>query len=1023
MSPRRRLRPSIRGAALLGPLSRALHVRRSEMGRSFRMAGLAVVLGWGMYTAFNATQAIFLQSAGPSFYPLFFIALAVAVWPLLLVQNALSRRLGVGAALRLGMLVSAALGVGTYVAYRVSESPPVAIAAYLAYSVAFEVVTLLFWAFVAQFFNLLEAKRVYPVIAAGSSVGYILAGVTTSVVAGLWATEPLVLVWAGGCVLAAALVGEADRRLFRPSPQDDADDLQVETGPRDSLLKGAIHGLRTSRLVQAVAVMAVLLLIGVRLGDYLVAVIFVRATHGLAQLTVLLGDAWLASYVVQLALALLVAPPLLSRLGVKNAILVLPVAMAAGFAALLAAPGLPAALFLFIIRNGVQTGVDDPAQNTLSNALPEQIVPRLRLLLDVLVLPVGTLLAGIALVAAQELGAGALKVLAGAGIAVSVLLLIAALRVRGLYLDAVYTRLRHHAMSLGDFEQALGKLSPEEITEVEGHLADSDPEVSRFAAAALAKLAPERFEALAGSLAASGDPGVRRIALQLAKPSTFSRDLIESFARDKEPWVAAAAAVAGWNQHPRWEAAAPLLRKLRHSREAEAAAAGVWASALIGQEDEVLSALHDRRPRVRLEAIRSFAKLKADVKGAANPMIDCLRDRDAAVRREALEQAIRWAPPAGDLEHFAAALLEGLTSGDPTSRRLAGEALAIQVPAALDRALPLLNSRSEVSAATVEAFVRSGRPELGAKARAHLQGQLAGGLSAASLAGQLRALAARHAPGADDPRQVFLRLALEDYLGRVILTAVAYLRAQHGRRGFRRVERGLTSTGHARVEALETLLNFGPGWLAGPLVRLLEPESFEPANPRPLTGSEMRLLQDHPDRWVRQAAAAAARGLGERMKDLIALKRVPLFATLSLDQLASIDRLMITRRYLKGESICEWGDLTSEMYVVVEGEVRIHRDEGGMEVTLGRLGSSDYFGEMALFDNQPRSAGAQAGTDVTVRVLRKDRLEAIVHEHPEVLMQVIHSLSGRLRDANQRLEQAVRASAPGAAAGALEAGT
>src|SRR5439155_25284045 len=119
-------------------------------------------------------------------------------------------------------------------------------------------------------------------------------------------------------------------------------------------------------------------------------------------------------------------------------------------------------------------------------------------------------------------------------------------RVRGLYLEAVYTRLRHHALSLGDFEQALGKLSQDEIGEVESHLADSDPEVSRFAAAALAKLAPDRFEALAMPLAAAGDPGVRRIALQLARPAVFQRDLIEKFAHDPDPWVAAAAAVGGW---------------------------------------------------------------------------------------------------------------------------------------------------------------------------------------------------------------------------------------------------------------------------------------------------------------------------------------------------------------------------------------------------------------------------------------------------------------------------------------------
>ncbi|TMG31104.1 MAG: hypothetical protein E6H95_03070, partial [Chloroflexi bacterium] len=65
------------------------------------------------------------------------------------------------------------------------------------YSVAFELVMLHFWSFVTQHFNVLEGKRIFPVIAAGSSVGYILSGVTTTLVA-FFATEPLILVWAIG---------------------------------------------------------------------------------------------------------------------------------------------------------------------------------------------------------------------------------------------------------------------------------------------------------------------------------------------------------------------------------------------------------------------------------------------------------------------------------------------------------------------------------------------------------------------------------------------------------------------------------------------------------------------------------------------------------------------------------------------------------------------------------------------------------------------------------------------------------
>ena len=170
----------------------------------------------------------------------------------------------------------------------------------------------------------------------------------------------------------------------------------------------------------------------------------------------------------------------------------------------------------------------------------------------------------------------------------------------------------------------------------------------------------------------------------------------------------------------------------------------------------------------------------------------------------------------------------------------------------------------------------------------------------------------------------------------------------------------------------------------------------------------MAALAGHPDRWVREVAEAASKGLDEHMKELIALKQVPLFSTLTLEQLASIDRLMVTRHYVKGESVFRRGDVGAELYVIVEGEIRIHLDHAGREVTLAQHGAGNVVGEMSVFDEEPRSASAQATADTTVRVLRRDRLQAIVHEHPEVLLEFVKNLSRRLRAMDQKLE----ASAP-----------
>jgi len=974
------------------------------------VAGFAIVVGWAMYTAFSATQSIFLNKAGPHAYPVFFIVLALAVWPLDALQGALSRRFGVGRAFRINLIANAVAAIGVFVAYTIREDATVAFAAYVVYSVAFELVMLNFWTFVTQHFNVLEGKRIFPVIAAGSSVGYILSGLTTTIVA-LFATEPLVFVWAFGSMAAAMMSVGLERTLFRPAFVDEADQFLVQhevdrkRHGAIAMFRRAVQHVSGSRLVLALVLLALVLLIVSRVGDYLVAVLFVDATHNnLQELTILIGNAWLASYVVQLLVSLFVAPWVLNRLGVKNAIMVLPAFTVIGFVAVAVNPVLATALFLFIVRNGLQTGLDDPAQNVLGGALPAQVVPRLKFLLDNAVLPGAAAVSGAGLLLLQAAVVANVEVLALTGIALAVLLVLAAWWVRSLYVDAIYSRLRTHALSLADFQQAVGRPTPDQIVELQGYIRGADDKTRQFAAAALAKASPDAFASMAPELLTSPDPIVRRLVFQMAPPDSIALDQLESARDDQDGWVRAAAAIAGVMRKDRWEGSDEVLRSLDESDAPRDRAAAAWAAAFVADGVTVVKAMGDADRLVRLEGIRAFARMKGEVPAVAGVLIECMRDGEVEVRREALRQALRWAPPADWQQPYAEALAAGLASPDRDVRRLAAEAMATQAPEALALTLPLLLTRDETSSAAVEALVRSGRPELFQHARAHLEARLSGGVQLARLSARVSG-AMRHVDGDTAAAYALLRIGLDDFVNSAADSGLAAMRALHGKRGFATVERGLASEHtQTRVEALETLLNFGPGWLAGPLARLLEPESFDPVVARPLSHAELEALTTHADKWVRETAEAASQGLSEHMKELIALKRVPLFSTLTLEQLASIDRLMVTRHYANGESVFRRGDVGAELYVVVDGEIRVHLDHAGSEVTLARHGSGTVVGEMSVFDDEPRSASAEATTETTVRVLRRDRLHAIVHEHPEVLLEFIKNLSQRLRAMDEKLE-------------------
>ena len=974
------------------------------MRRTLQVAGFAIVVGWALYTAFSASQSIFLNKAGPHAYPLFFIVLALTVWPMATVQGALTQRFGVGGAFRIVLGANAVAAIVVFIAYTVREDATVAFSAYVVYSVAFELVMLNFWAFVTQHFNILEGKRIFPVIAAGSSVGYILSGVTTTLVA-VFATEPLIFIWAFGSLAAAVMTVGLEKTLFRPTLVDDADELfvehEVERKRRGALaaLQRAIEHITGSRLVLALLLLALVLQVASRVGDYLVAVIFVAATrNNLQALTILIGDAWLASYVVQLIVSLFVAPWALNRLGVKNAILALPLFTVVGFVAVAINPVLASALFLFIVRNGLQTGLDDPAQNVLAGALPAQAVPRLVFLLDYAVLPGAALVSGVGLLLLQLATGANVEVLAPTGIAVAAFFLAAAWRVRGLYVGAIYARLRSHALSLADFQQAVGRSTPDQVTELQGFIRADDSKAREFAAAALARSAPDAFVAMLPELLASGDPVLRRLAFQMAPPDRIAGEYLAQAREDEDGWVRAAAAVAAGDTE--------MLLALASSEVGRDRAAAAWAAAITGDDVAIVRALSDIDAGVRLEGLRSFAKRKGAVSDVAEAFIECLRDREIEVRREALRQGARWTPPEESRQEYAEALADGLAARDRDVRHLAAEAMAAQAPDALSVTLPLLLERDETSTGAVEALIRSGRPELFQRARGHLQTKLAGAVEVAQLSARV-SVAIRRLDGDAAAGYALLRIGLDDYVASTAESGLAAMRGLHGKRGFATVERGLSSVqSQTRVEALETLLNFGPSWLATPLARLLEPESFDPVVARPLTQSELAGLAAHPDKWVRETAAAATQGLDDHMKELIALKRVPLFSTLTLEQLASIDRLMVTRHYVKGESVFRRGDVGSELYVVVDGEVRIHLDHDGSQVTLALNGPGSVMGEMSVFDEEPRSASAQATVDTTVRVLRRDRLQSIVHEHPEVLLEFIKNLSQRLRAMDAKLESA-----------------
>jgi CRP/FNR family cyclic AMP-dependent transcriptional regulator len=134
-------------------------------------------------------------------------------------------------------------------------------------------------------------------------------------------------------------------------------------------------------------------------------------------------------------------------------------------------------------------------------------------------------------------------------------------------------------------------------------------------------------------------------------------------------------------------------------------------------------------------------------------------------------------------------------------------------------------------------------------------------------------------------------------------------------------------------------------------------------------------------------------------------RKFTLFAELDERELASIAAVAKTRRYAKDDAVFHADEIGDVFYLIREGQVKVTMiSPEGKEIILSILAAGDFFGEMALFDNEPRSATVIAIEPLeVVSIWRTDFLH-ILSENFSITQKVLGELSKRLRNASNRIE-------------------
>jgi CRP-like cAMP-binding protein len=144
------------------------------------------------------------------------------------------------------------------------------------------------------------------------------------------------------------------------------------------------------------------------------------------------------------------------------------------------------------------------------------------------------------------------------------------------------------------------------------------------------------------------------------------------------------------------------------------------------------------------------------------------------------------------------------------------------------------------------------------------------------------------------------------------------------------------------------------------------------------------------------------------------LATIPLFSGLQRDELQKFAELTRERSYPKGSVILFQDDPGDSLFVLRAGRVKVVLiGEDGREVILGVLEPGAHFGELALIDDQPRSAHVIAMEDAQLLILRREDFRRRVEANPSVAWALLTELSRRLRRADEKIGGLVLLDVPG----------
>lgn len=501
-------------------LNRLFRVERGEWPKLLQFGLFGLLLQTGMGIGFAAGDAAFLTHVGPDKLPVIFLLtpavmlVYTAIFSYLLVRFSIDHVVDV----TLAALIGGGAILWALIQLDLPEPFQTGLYYVLKLYLAMWYIALysLFWNFTDAYFDIQDAKRLFPLFSAFCALGTTIGALIVSLLAAVLPMHAFLLVWAAVALATAPVALLLRRRWTRIADSDT--DLDGETRDVLSQLGQVARAFRTSPYAVTLVLTLFVTLLMTNLAEFQYSTVL-QAGRNEAQLAALFGQLYAGASIFNLIVCLFVFNRLVTRMGVRNVALILPVTYFAVFAYFFLAGGTMAALAAFFAYHGVLTSIEYNNQNLLFNATPSQVKRPFRTVVEGLAEPLASLLAGAFLL----LGAknSDMRELSGIGVLLGALLVAVVVALRHYYPAAMEANMRRGWLNFSDpdlrapeFDAAAGELLRRKSAEPD----------SGTAAAARAMLhRPTSRPVAGGGIAAEASDATDAFAARLSDPSPSAR--------------------------------------------------------------------------------------------------------------------------------------------------------------------------------------------------------------------------------------------------------------------------------------------------------------------------------------------------------------------------------------------------------------------------------------------------------------------------------------------------------------------